>query len=656
MRLPAASLTDFEAFSLIQYETSPSTAGDSPAGAASPLLLGSWGSSALSTALGAVTVVASAPSGAAAASWRDADDDVASASLLQQAAVQHQLRALTKKHLVLLRVADAPVALVDALLDRGLNLLLLLPAAADTQASGLESLSLADLGAGPRGASPETEPLEGTPSLAEGLRRHMQKLEQRLISRFSAGACLFAHETPQLTSLYEQLQEHQERALSSQALASPTASSSALPALLQRGVAPTLSIQRAPLPAWHPAAALASSRLTAAFHGRNIFAWLPGRRPENGGLPPAVAIVSHYDAFAAAPNLAFGTEENGSGVAALMELARIFSGLYTGSANESGAAASSQPGDYSLLFLLTDAGAADFAGAAQWLAKAEPRVLESISYVLCLDGIAASPQLRLHTPKKYKDPRARKLLQNLEKAFSMASLSLTVEPRKIIVRTPPKPFWIHEHFTMKKLIAGTLSSRADVTSLWARSSLLDRSPSPQSRENLARVVGALAEGLAHFVYDMDDFSVKIAEGSNRPLVPFLDAWLSLASRSPRFYAYRQAKKNRTDSTPSPSAAFADALHAWLGKFVPPAQSQTFTLPSSGTVFTYEPPMYLSVIETRPALFDVLCLLAALAYCFTVYYSIVGWHRLLPSISNLTTSVLSLFSSSGSASSATRKTV
>lgn len=64
---------------------------------------------------------------------------------------------------------------------------------------------------------------------------------------------------------------------------------------------------------------------------------------------PTIAIVTYYDSFSIIPETTQGASDNLSGVAAFLELARIFNNLYN----------TSPPG-YNLLFLLTSAGTLNF--------------------------------------------------------------------------------------------------------------------------------------------------------------------------------------------------------------------------------------------------------------------------------------------------------
>jgi len=73
---------------------------------------------------------------------------------------------------------------------------------------------------------------------------------------------------------------------------------------------------------------------------------------------PGSTQVAHYDTLALAPGLACGADANGSGVAAVLALLRLFGRLYDDAAAR---------GSFDLLFVLTVAAPLGFQGAQHWV-------------------------------------------------------------------------------------------------------------------------------------------------------------------------------------------------------------------------------------------------------------------------------------------------
>ncbi|GJV67108.1 nicalin-1-like protein, partial [Tanacetum coccineum] len=82
--------------------------------------------------------------------------------------------------------------------------------------------------------------------------------------------------------------------------------------------------------------------------------WLPGSKADgDSNQLPTIAIVASYDTFGAAPALSVGSDSNGSGVVALLEIARLFSILYSNPNTR---------GRYNILFGLTSGGPYNYNG------------------------------------------------------------------------------------------------------------------------------------------------------------------------------------------------------------------------------------------------------------------------------------------------------
>lgn len=113
---------------------------------------------------------------------------------------------------------------------------------------------------------------------------------------------------------------------------------------------------------------------------------------------PTIGVVTHYDTFGVAPSLAFGSDDNGSGVVALLELARLFSRLYADSRMQA---------KYNLVFFLSGGGKFNYQGTKRWLEEnldnPETSVLSEVDFVLCLDSISNTDNLFLHVSKPPKE-------------------------------------------------------------------------------------------------------------------------------------------------------------------------------------------------------------------------------------------------------------
>ncbi|KAK4409097.1 Nicalin-1 [Sesamum angolense] len=124
----------------------------------------------------------------------------------------------------------------------------------------------------------------------------------------------------------------------------------------------------------------------------NIQGWLPGLKADgDSNQLPTIAVVASYDTFGAAPALSVGSDSNGSGVVALLEIARLFSVLYSSAKTR---------GRYNLLFVLTSGGPYNYNGTHKWLCSLDQRLRETIDYAICLNSIGSSNNdLWIHVSK-----------------------------------------------------------------------------------------------------------------------------------------------------------------------------------------------------------------------------------------------------------------
>ncbi|CAD7701195.1 unnamed protein product, partial [Ostreobium quekettii] len=327
---------------------------------------------------------------------------------------------------------------------------------------------------------------------------------------------------------------------------------------------------------------------------------------------PTIAITAHYDTFAAAPGLAVGSSDNGSGALVLLALARMFGTLY--------AAPESVPNP-NILFLLTGAGELDYMGLKHWLKTADNRVLDSLEFVICLDTLSdwANPganELYLHYSKPPKDPTVQKWYDRVEQAARKEGVKLTQLHKKVNLASP-QAAWGHEHFAQQKLLAATLSAVQWSRKPYGASSILDR-PGSLNLTFLAQTARVVGEAISMRLFEDQGQDLHLFKpgGALDASMPFMAQWASLFGRTPRMPPYFGR-----------DSPLEGAMMGVLKEHTTKASKLAFPLDKS-YVFYGGDQAQLSVFKTAGAVFDLALFGLVLTYLAALFVSIrvltQGW--------------------------------
>uniref|UniRef100_A0A2K6CQH1 BOS complex subunit NCLN n=1 Tax=Macaca nemestrina TaxID=9545 RepID=A0A2K6CQH1_MACNE len=285
--------------------------------------------------------------------------------------------------------------------------------------------------------------------------RQFMEIEPEMLAMETIVPVYFAVEDEALLSIYEQ----------TQAASASQGSASAAEVLLRTATANGFQM------------------VTSGVQSKAVSDWLiasvEGRLTGLGGEDlPTIVIVAHYDAFGVAPWLSLGADSNGSGVSVLLELARLFSRLYTYKRTHAA---------YNLLFFASGGGKFNYQGTKRWLEDnldhTDSSLLQdNVAFVLCLDTVGRGSSLHLHVSKPPREGTLQHaFLRELETvaAHQFPEVRFSMVHKRINLAEDVLA-WEHERFAIRRLPAFTLShleSHRD----GQRSSIMDGCPllSPQ---------------------------------------------------------------------------------------------------------------------------------------------------------------------------------
>jgi len=337
---------------------------------------------------------------------------------------------------------------------------------------------------------------------------------------------------------------------------------------------------------------------------------LPGSSGED--QLPTILVVAHYDAAAAAPSLSRGADSNGSGVSILLEMARMFSSLYSGSRTHPA---------YSLVFLLSGGGKLNYAGTKRWLEEhidldTTSDILSNVKYVLCLDTLGKEEQLKLHVSKPPKEGSAGAIF--LENLRSVSSILYPGSPQPEMVHkkinlADDTLSWEHERFSIRRLPAFTLSHLASPRTP-ERQTLLD-TPNAVSVKALQRHTRLISEALACSLYPRMERSVtacsgQLFSGSLEPRVDSLSGWLALVTSYPRHPSLLSDKNSDiVKALTSALARYTQDVATVTGS--PDRREPEYKLYDTASAT-------MNIYRVKPAIFDLLLSIVIASYLGVIY--------------------------------------
>ncbi|KAF3542259.1 hypothetical protein DY000_02007341 [Brassica cretica] len=259
----------------------------------------------------------------------------------------------------------------------------------------------------------------------------------------------------------------------------------------------------------------------------NIQGWLPGSRADgDSNQLSTIAVVASYDTFGAAPALSVGSDSNGSGVVALLEVARLFSTLYSNPKTR---------GRYNLLFALTSGGPYNYEGTQKWLKSLDQRMRESIDYAICLNSVGSwDNELLVHVSKPPENAYIKQIFEGFSNVAEDLGFQVSLKHKKINISNS-RVAWEHEQFSRLRVTAATVSELLTPPELLESAGSLSDTRQHVNEDSIIKGVKLVAESLARHIYGHQGKDIQIfADNSSLAVNRFyVKSWLDGLSQTPR---------------------------------------------------------------------------------------------------------------------------
>ncbi|RWS07274.1 hypothetical protein B4U79_15267 [Dinothrombium tinctorium] len=333
---------------------------------------------------------------------------------------------------------------------------------------------------------------------------------------------------------------------------------------------------------------------------------------------PTIAIVAHYDSSGSVPGLSFGADSDGSGIATLLELARIFSKLYSNP--------KTQPA-FNLVFLISGAGKFSYLGTKKWLEdhldNSENTLLSESVFTVCLDALADVENngvINMHVSKPPKENTSAfsfyKRLQTVGKRYG---INVTMIHKKINL-ADENLAWEHERFSIRRLPAFTLSTLNSHKSLH-RTTITDTYDKIDIN-SLTRNIKILAEALSRQLFYIDDEkNSQLVDSEMGVSESFVTSSLKLLTSTPRAQQLLLTTE-RGNSHQLPM--LLNTLQTMLKKYVKEVNIYHYKPDKrEPEIVFYEPTIAkMNAYNIKPAVFDLFLSVTIVTYFGLLYLFLI----------------------------------
>ncbi|XP_054875025.1 BOS complex subunit ncln isoform X5 [Amphiprion ocellaris] len=366
----------------------------------------------------------------------------------------------------------------------------------------------------------------------------------------------------------------------------------------------------------HTATANGFQMVTSGAQSKAINDWaitsLEGRLAGVGGEDlPTIVVVAHYDSFGVAPWLSYGADSNGSGVSMLLELARLFSKLYTYKRTHAA---------YNLLFFVSGGGKFNYQGTKRWLEDnldhTDSSLLQdNVAFVLCLDTLGNGDSLHLHVSKPPKEGTPQyALLKELEMVVmsQYPEVKFSMVHKKINLADDMLA-WEHERFGIRRLPAFTLSHLPSHR-LAQRSSIMDVRPHVDVKK-LGRNTKVVAEALARVIYNLTekgapgDLQIFTEQMVQEEHLSAVVDWLTAQPRAAQLV--------------DKDSSVVSTLEYHLGRYLKDVKRHYVKADKRDPEFVFYDQLKqtMNAYRVKPAIFDLLLAVCIAAYLGMMYLAI-----------------------------------